>query len=438
MRRFSCAAALLLFAAGCSTRGHDAAPDADDFTLSMRVEAPAGQVLRVDLPAAALVAIRRADKGDIRVVDAHGRPLSMAFVEPVTARQHQIRLDAIPFGNARGDARSAPVSVRVDQAGSSVSVSAGSGGDTNSLENSVLFDTRTIRDPAVAIALDAALEPQRPVNVIVATGSDLRNWTPVAERVLFRPGEGQAILGGNRIALPTVGLDGRYLRLSWRGEARFSVKGATLFTSTSPVRPAISIATRGLALTNAHEAVVSMPPGLRPVAIRVAMTGKDGVIPLRVLGRDNAEAAWSLLAVTGLRQGGQSTAVELGNGPAHFLKLEADARSAGFSRVPSLTLLYAPITLAAAFNGDGPYRLLVGHPEAKPAVFALAELTNQTGPLGEAKVIGTQVVPTVDVGSGGTGSAFSTRGVALWAALLAGVAVLAYAALRLMRTNNAA
>lgn len=434
---YATALALMLLAAGCGERRNDAAPDANDFALSLQVEAPASQLLRLDLPAAALVAIRRADRGDIRVMDAHDRPLSMAFVDPAVARQSQTRLDAIPFNDAPDKNHSAPVSVWVDQAGHSVSVSAGGGGNTDSPERSILFDTRAIRSPAVAIALDAALEPQRPVEVTVAMGRDLKSWTPVAEQVLFRPGENQAMLGGNRIALPSVNLAGRYLRVSWSGETRFGIAGATLFTSTSPVRPLISIPAKGLTLPNAHEARFSMPPGLRPAAIRVTMIGRDGVIPLRVLGRDNAEAPWTLLAMATLRQGGQAAAVELGSGPAHFLKLEADSRSAGFSQAPSLALLYTPVTLAVAFNGDGPYRMMVGNPGAKPAIFALSELTNRNDSMGEAKVLGAPAAPTVDVSNNAANPAFSRRVVALWAALLAGVAVLAYTAFKLMRANAA-
>ena len=100
-------------------------------------------------------------------------------------------------------------------------------------------------------------------------------------------------------------------------------------------------------------------------------------------------------------------------------------------------MLYTPVTLAVAFNGDGPYRMMVGNPGAKPAIFALSELTNRNDSMGEAKVLGAPATPTVDVSNNAANPAFSRRVVALWAALLAGVAVLAYTAFKLMRANAA-
>ncbi len=433
MRRISSAALLLaLLATACDKRAGDGDPKADDFALSLKVEAPAAQVLRVDLPAAALVAIRRADKGDIRVVDAHERPLSMALVEIATALENRIHLDAIPFGINKDGERPSPVSVRVDQPGSSVSVQA-EHGEARASGAGVLFDTRKLRNRAVGIALEAALPKQQPVTVSITMGDDLKAWEPVAEQVLFRPGDGAALLEGGRTMLPSVDLHGRYLRASWRGE-QLKITGATLFTSSHPQSLRVSVPVTGVKLTDAHGVAFGMPQGLAPAALRVRMTGKDGVVPLSLLGRDTMEASWTPLAMTSLTQGGRDAALALGGGPMRFLRLEADPRSAGFSQTPSIAFEYAPVSLAVAFNGDAPYRLLVGNPEVKPATFALSDLTSQTDPLAKASVVGAPVDVAVAVGNIADGSGLSPRVMALWAVLLAGVALLGYAAFRLMRS----
>ena len=426
---------VLLLAAGCDTRHESATPDMRDFALSLKVEARGAQVQRVDLPPAALVAIRRADKGDIRVIDAQGRPLSMAFVTPAPAQQNRIRLKAIPFdGPAGGGDRASPVSVRVDQQGSSVRVQA-DGGPMPGYGSAVLFDTRAIQDSAVSLSLEATVPKQRPVAVSSAAGQDLTVWEPLAEQVLFRPGDGPDLLGGGRIILPPVVLRGRYLRAAWQGEPRLRITGASLVTSSVPPPPRLAIPAKGGELANPHSLSFEMPTGLRPAALQVRMTGKDGVLPVRLLGRDTSELPWTPLAVTSLRQDGAAALLETGDGPSRFLKLEADPRSAGFSQAPAIAVQYAPVTLAIAFNGAGPYRLLVGNPLAKPAAFALSELTTLTGGLPAAQVVGASAKAIVEVGKPASGSGVAPRVVALWSALLAGVALLVYAALRLMRAN---
>lgn len=437
MRRRSISAmALWLCVAACGERDSGRGPEAHDFALSLEVAAPAAQVLRVDLPAAALVAIRRPDKGDIRIVDARGRPLSMAFAGSEAARQGQARFNAIPFNGRIEDDRPAPVSVRVDRAGDSVSVRTGSGPSAGS-DQAVLIDTRAMRETAVSIAPEARLPGQRPVTVSVAVGTDLRHWEPLAEHVLFRPGEEPGLLGGSRIPLPPVGLQGRYLRLSWHGEPELTISGATLFTSRIPPRPRVSIPARGLALTDAHHLDFTIPPGVMPAAMRVVMTGKDGVIPLRLLGRDNAEAPWTLLAMGSLRQGGEDVVLEMGEATVHRFRLEADTRGAGFSQVPKMELQYSPIALAVAFNGVGPYRLLVGNASAEPANFVLSDLTNLATPMGGARVIGARSDVAIELDTDKAGASPPLRLIALWSVLLLGVALLAYTAIKLMRANAA-
>jgi hypothetical protein len=427
--------ALFLLVAGCGQKDEAADPQPQDFALSLKVEASGAQVSRLDLPAAALVAIQRADKGDIRILDAQGRTLSTAFIEPGAAQQERIHLNAIPFGGKAVEGH-APISVRVEQKGGSVSVHA-EGEEARDPERSVLFDTRAIKGTAISLALETDLPKQRPVTIYLAAGGDLKGWEPLVERVLFRPGEGPDVLGGNRIALPPVELRGRYLRAAWQGGPPLNVTGATLVTSTTPPPPRVMIPAAGLALADSHTVAFSLPPGSMPLALRVAMTGRDGVVPVRLLGRDAAEAPWTPLAIASLKQGGAGATLDLHEGPAHFLKLQADSRSGGFSQVPSVTFEYAPVALAVAFNGNGPYRLLVGNAAAQPSTFALSDLTSQTGPFATARIIGAQTGVTIMARDDATMSRTSPRVVALWVALLAGVAVLAYAAFRLLRANNA-
>lgn len=153
------------------------------------------------------------------------------------------------------------------------------------------------------------------------------------------------------------------------------------------------------------------------------MTSSDGVMPVRLLGRANAEAPWALLAMASLKQGGPGALLEIGDGTARMLRLEADPRSAGFSGPPSIDLQYAPVILAAAFNGDGPYRLVVGNSEAQPKAFALSDLSNISGPMAEAHIVGALPLVAIDLNRSAGVSSFPLKIVALWTVLLAGVAL---------------
>ena len=434
MRRHTLPVLGLLLLAGCGQSGPAGDPGPHDFDLSLTVEARGTQVGQVRLPAAALVALKRPDLGDIRVFDAHDRALSIA---PVAPRQTQValtRLDAIPIDTAAGEKAAAPLSVRVDQQEGRLSIQT-EGHKAQTSESAVLFDTRKIKDTAVSIALDAALPPQRAVTISISAGSDLKTWEPLAEQVFFRTGAGSQLLGGNRITLPPVTLKGRYLRASWTGAPEARIAAADLATSSLPVHPPVSIALRGLALSDSHSMVFDLPTAAQPKALRVRMAGADGVVPVRLYGRENGEAPWQLIAMASLRQGGAGALMDTGTSWARTFRLDADSRSAGFSRPPEIALLFDPVLVAAAFNGDGPYRLAVGNPDASPRLFALSELANGPAPLAEARVTGAPPVDGLDVKGASGGWPLPPKVMALWTSLLAGVALLSVMAFRLMRAN---
>lgn len=433
-----CLGVLTLLAA-CGPKAEQAHPKPQDFALILPVQVAAGpKIQRIALPPAALLALQRADHGDIRLFDAQDRPLALSLVDAPTAREDQTHLPAIPMaqeGAATMAPVSAPVSVRVEQGQGSITVDTGGANETAS--PAVLVDTRQISDPVVAITLDASLPVQQPVSFFIAAGDDLKAWEPLAEPVLFKQAPNAALLGGGRVALSAVKLQGRYLRIQWHGAPGAMVTGVTLMTAHTPPPPRMTIAAKGLVLTNAHQAIFSLPTAASPAAIRVTMTGKDGVIPLRLLGRDTPELPWIPLAMGNLRQDGQGAMLEIGDTTARQFKLEADERSAGFSTAPKLDLLFAPITLVAAFNDAAPYRLAVGDAAAAPAFFPLSDIAGKDRALPQSAVAPGNGEPAIDLAQADhAGFPFAPRVMALWLALLAGVSVLGFSAYRLLKTNG--
>lgn len=424
----------LLILAACSGKEGDPAAGPDSFALSLPVEpAPGAQVQRVDLPTKAIIALKRADRGDIRIFDNRGKPLSIARLAEDPATFSTVHLDAISFNAQERTVAGSSVSVSVTQDERAITVDT-AGGQQAPPQSSVLFDTRQVKEPAVDLALDATLPSQRPVTMSVKVSSDLKTWEPLAEQVLFRPGKGPALLGSGAIALNGGKLEKRYLLVSWSSMANATVTGAVLRTTPNPPPPRIAVPTSGLKLGDGgHALQFALPPGPAPVAMRVTMTGQDGVVPVSLFGRNAAEQPWTPLAMGVLRQ--NEGAATLAAGDTREFKLEADKRSAGFSRPPRLEFHYEPISLLVAFNGAGPYSLAVGNAAARPAFLNAADLTTQAGPYRAARAEAGRELAPIQLQTSASDSPFTGRKLLLWGTLLLGVAVLAAAAYWLMRTS---
>ena len=425
--------ALTLFAGSCRP-GPAANPDRPEgFRQTWRVTADAPQVRRVVLPPAALLAIRRADAGDIRIFDARDRPLALALLPASPAPVQVIRLTAVPFGKPDQDPMRGDVSVRVDRSGGAVSVTTGEARPASD-SHAVLFDTRRLTGPAHALTLVADLPVQQPIAVTIAASPDLSHWAPLAEQTLFRANRKAPLLGGGVIELGGQALAGRFLRASWNGAPGTMVAGADVTIRASDAPPPVLVPATGAQLVDAHHLRFALPPGLAPRALRVTMRGQDGVVPLTLRARRDAEAPWTTLAMASLRQGGAGAMLALGPQGWREFSLEADPRTAGFSQAPGLAFDYPPQAVLAAFNGAGPYRLAVGNPAAPATFLSPADLATGRGPWREARVEGQTTPATLQLGDPQGGDPVATRVIVLWALLIGGVLVLLAAAVHLWRS----
>lgn len=170
MRRLAALTLLLLASCDRADEGKPLGPQ--DFALTLPVETGAEPIQRVALPPAALVAIRRADKGDIRLFDAQGRTLSLALLPMSPGEFSAVRVKAIPFGSPSLAHHGPSVSVRVDRAAQAVSIKTDEHSPAAS-EHAVMLDTRQLDQPAMSITLEADVPVQNPVTVSLDVGSDL-------------------------------------------------------------------------------------------------------------------------------------------------------------------------------------------------------------------------------------------------------------------------
>lgn len=439
---------LALAAASCGrTPRHDPAKP-EDYALQLPLEpAAGGSVQRLTLPAAALVALKRGDLGDVRVFDARNKVVPLALPdEAVNEAQHSTGVPVYPVLGPAGALEVSGLSIRIEDNRVARVVAIDSSGppaSSNAPPSAVLLDTRAVREPANAITLDADVPVGQPITLTLKTSTNLKDWEPLAEKVLFRPANSPALLGGGSVALPGVDLHDRYVGISWGRTSGVALTSASVITS-AVARPArIAVATSTVPLADMHELRFDLPDIARLAAIRLTEVGPDGVIPVKLYGRNHAEDPWTPLSAATLRPGSRGNLIDLSGPPMESYRLEADSRTAGFSAAPKVELLFDPVELLVALSGTPPYRLAVGQADAPPAYLTLPEIAPQMSPAKLAGLPHAKLAtpggpsPLVALQAGPADGALEPRKLVLWAALLLGTLVLALAAIRLLRGEAA-
>jgi hypothetical protein len=454
MIRKAIVAALVLLA-GCSgdKLKDPASPDGYGLVLPV-TPAQGGTIQRVALPPAAIGALTRADHGDYRLFDGSGRKLAVALdssrADAANAVDNAVPVTPIEMPRSGGPGN---VSVQIGQGAQDVTVDVNARPDREGRPLAgLLLDTRELVDPAREVRLVIELPRDRLVEITVEQSSDLKTWTRIASRQLVRfPGEDLTDVVS---AVPLGGamLKDTYLRISYPVASDVLVRTARVVTMKAAAAPQIAFATTGAALIDPHtiafryplggagegSAKVVLDTGSSSLAPRLRITGsdQDGVIPLRLEGRRNAESPWTGWDGATLR-GGQAVELRFPGAAMADYRVVADPDSAGFFALPRIELLVDPVDLLVSFGGSPPYRLAVGNPAATPSLLADRELLGPNPPaaIPTASVAGAKEAPVLSIAPAGDGGPFSPRKLALWAALLLAVGVLAFAAVRLMTAS---
>lgn len=397
---------------------------------------------RVVLPAAAVSEIVRPDLGDVRVFDAKGRKLSLALAYDRSGESSLLKahdLPAIALIEGPGG-MSIPVLPRDNAIEASAQATASDAAAATGKRASVLIDTRSLALPVVGLEIAAELPKQVPVTFTLESGSDLKTWEPLADKVLLRPGNDPEVLGQPRIALPAVNLKDRYVRISWEAGPDIAVTGAKVLEAIERQPSRVDLETSGAQLSTPHELRFAPQIAVPIAAVKLELTGSDGIVPVQLFGRDDPSDPWGLLANATLKQGEGPVSLELSGASLGEYRIVADPRSAGFSKVPEVTLAVDPITIFAAFNGEGPFNLAVGHPDAKPAWFDPADFGTASD-LRRAwrrpvEVESAGEAPVIKLAPAAPERPYDAGKIALWAALALTAMVLAFAAWRLVRAKT--
>ncbi|WP_419813737.1 DUF3999 family protein [Glacieibacterium sp.] len=440
-----------------------AAPDANDpaaYAVRLPVTvAPGAPLQRILLPPQVLARLRTADHTDLRVFNAQGQALPMAISDPISrlrTEQQSIVVKASPILGAPGRLNVTGVSLQVDDRGEARVVQldgkVDSAAGTGSVVLGALLDTRRIEAPVVGITLDADVPLEQTISFVVEGSADLKTWWPVGDIVLYRTGAYPRAARSETIKLDPVDLHDRYLRVTWTANPRplspIAVRGATLTTARNILAtPRAGVGLTGVALEDAHALTFEVPFATPVAAVQVRPVGDNFVMPLRVLGRDDREQSWTPMGsgtvysmMAGGKRRGDDT-IELSGGSYRQVRIEADARAAGFAGVPGIELQFDPVQVIVLVTGSAPFTISAGQ-AAVPSAYlprstlmpSYTERAEDSLPLATVAVAAEAF--TLAAGAGDTGA--SRRALVLWGLLLLGTAALGVMVYVLMRQSKAA
>ncbi len=449
------AAGLALCAGLCHAEG----PAPREFAWRAPLTVPAGTALaRAEVPAQALMRLQSSDARDLRVFNGAGEAVPFAFMEPPGAiaappAQKTTAYAALPLFSAAGGARQTQGSTEVrigDGAGRSVWVRM-DGTDVKGAPklDSVLFATRDEQHLLSAIEVQATLPANTPVRMSVSSSADLAQWStlPVRGRLYRFDGAGAPVNMMLQFDRP-VQLQGRYLRLDWSGQEGVSVTAVTGLVA--PVaQPAVRVRGELPAPQTAGSGAVEIATGFATPLAGLALTTpkNNALLPLRILGRNEASLPWRQLGQTVVYRLGTpgseaiNPPVALHGASARWLRIESTTGSDLAAAQLQAVAEFEPVRLVFVASGSAPFELVAGRANTPSAALPLPTIA---GTLGTGKVddlpvatAGTPVIqspadagPLARLWPGGAGPGKTT---VLWAVLLIGVLLLAAVAWSLLR-----
>lgn len=440
-------------------------PQLADFAWRGTLALPAGASLsRVEVPVQAMLHLQSSTAHDLRVFNAGGTVVPFALLggadlgRPAPAAETAV-YKAYPLfaaSTASKPGRGA-VSVQVDTAGQHSSAwvrwdhaDSPSGAPDPRAQplQAALFDMRAEKQTVDALVLALELPHNALVPVMVATSTDLKDWTVVGTKgPLFQFDGADAPVNTTLELRQPLQLEGRYLRLAWTGQAGVNVQSlrarvAGPQTVPAPLRSVLPTGTPdgtgGLSWNLPFAAPIS--------ALHLQAVQDNTLVPVRIQGRGDAAQPWRTLASTvvyrldSVGTGNSNPPTPLYGASVRALRVEASRGVALPEGGLQATLEFAPLQVAFLASGAGPFTLAVGRSQT-PAAAVEASLLGSVAParLGELPMAGVVSVltrpETALAGSapGWLPAGTSLRSVLLWAVLGVGVLVLAGVAYSLLR-----
>ncbi|MES2260698.1 MAG: DUF3999 family protein [Pseudomonadota bacterium] len=452
--------------------GHAAAPSdiATDYAYSLPLTLKKdGGVAALLLPQPVYLHARSAELDDLRLFDRNGVKVPFAIQAPPARTQARIselpvRIFPLPGTESQEQLK---LDIRTGSDGRLLSVSSNNGSRAKKAKTplgSLILDLGIGRDkeapPVTALRFDlpAGVDIYS-AQLRLDSSDDLQHWNALGEAELnWAVNRDAQALSNNRVPFPATRF--RYARLYWSSGTPllFSrIVAEALDTTPSPVHLDTVLLQPDAAKTGAdlvYHAPLAIPGekiGLQFSEANVVFPTLLGTYQPYWSGQHRAVKTWIFspkLNTTFYRMtpasGAQRDSADIDISPTHTADWVLRPQTETALR-PTLRLSWAPATLLFLANGNGPYRLTFGReraprvalaPEQIAPGFSEDELRNvaqaQSGAL-------SSLTPEPPPGgiAGALQSARLRKGL-LWGVLVAGVAILALMATRLLRQLNAA
>ncbi len=428
-----------------------------DFSASAPVTPASSDALqRFVLPFDAYRDSRR-DLADVRVFNAKGEPVPIAFAgEPdmVRERERIVPLPLYPVSSLESTAGTGGTEVTIrTQDGTLVEMR---GRDAAARRAAVpvayLLDASRLEEPLAALRFSWNPAPgAEVVPITVEASDDLEAWRTVSRATLWQLRQGKSDFGQGRARLVPAS-SAKYYRITWSGAPGFrprTIQGELEGKLRSAARETLTV--EGRAGEKPGEFVFDLGARLPVEALRIVPAERNSIAWFTVFSRDPPDTDWHRVTASvfyRLQHGGreiESGATEIGRRSARGWMALADPRVGGIgSTPPKLEAQWRSAQVVFVARGPGPFRLAFGDREAKPAWVGVAALIPDYKRGDELKL------PEAAVGAVEGGPArrvgflperfaeIGPRKLTLWATLILAVAILAFMAWRLHRQMRAA
>lgn len=413
-----------------------------------------GSHYRVALPVQAYRAAARRDLGDVRIFNASGEPVPYAFLRQelpqVPATLQRVRFFPLYGDEAKG-LDGTTVTVARNAGGTVVSVSVNERpSPARRRLLGYLLDPGELKSAKDALSLEWDSKDGFTAQARVEGSDDLKQWhTITANAPILSLQHAGASFERSRIELRGAG--GRYLRLSLSGvPASFRLREVRL-----ELRPDVSHPTRDwLTLqgtrTKTDGEWLFDAAGHFPVdRLRLRLPELNSVAQVQLHTRERVDDNWryvtSSIAYRLAGEGGDVTNSDFTVPPNadRYWLLKVDQKGGGFGAGEvKLEIGWLPHELVFAARGAAPFTLAFGNDKSKPGALPVAAVMPKDAVVVRPATLGaiaglaeTQPSPFTEPLRFAKALAESRdiRRWALWAALIAGVLLLAWMAFRLLR-----
>jgi hypothetical protein len=372
----------LAFAALAACSIASAAPGAATLYAAVApIELVSGEGLqRLELPLPVLQASRTPSLSDVRVFDAQGRAVPIAWAgEP--ARGTQERAVPVPRfewpRTVAADALNAPdVKVRVDTSGAVVRIESGGSKRAPAAGTGIwLLDLSALKSADERPARIALEWPRRAegvsTSVRVESSSDAKTWSSVTRAPLLElPGNDADAPALRHVDWPGHAPTPRYVRLVFDTQlalTRTDVMMARTAAQSQLRSTATSFFATNVERDEAPQWSLDLLGRIDVRRLQLRLPEPNAVVSLRLEQRNDAAQAWmpvrSFTAWRLVRDGrdAQSSAVDIDAPAARYWRLVADKRTTGFAAAPlAATIEWRAPQLVLVTQGGAGLQLAVG------------------------------------------------------------------------------